>query len=246
MAQTASGRDRSSAVANGLAHKLRNSLNTMRTHIALLQKFTAGASDERVPRQLSKLEESVVGVEEILREFLTYASPVASEWVEAQLPSVVREVLNFVAEDLAHGSVQVCEEYSPNLPDVYVDESKLKRALLNLVVNARQAMPNGGTLTIGARASKHGYVLLEIADTGCGIPEAEQARIFQPFFTTKPEGLGLGLALVRRTIDDMHGRVRFQSLPGAGTVFRLFLPSAGRCRAALERAQQRREWLKTV
>ncbi len=246
MAQAATAKDREGVVAHGLTHKLRNSLNTMRTHIALLQKFTASCTEERVARQLGKLEETVIGVEEILREFLMYASPAKTEWAELDLPGVVREVLSFVAIDLEQGKVTVTEDYATPLPPLYADRNKLRRVLLNLIINARQAMADGGRICIRARPADDGFLMIEVDDTGCGIPEEEHTRIFQPFFTTKSEGLGLGLAVVKRAVEDLHGRIAFESRPGMGTVFRLLLPSAERCREILEYETHRQEWLQPV
>lgn len=239
-------KDRDRIVANGLAHKLRNCLNTMRTHIALLQKFTASTNEPRVPRQLGKLEEVVVGVEEILCEFLAFASPATAERTELDLPGVVREVLDFVTVDLEQGGVTVAEHYEPNLPQLYADRGKLKRVLLNLLVNARQAMPEGGRVTIQARPTADEHLLVELSDNGCGIPENEQSRVFQPFFTTKSDGLGLGLPVVKRTVEDLGGQVSFESTPGVGTVFRLFLPTAHHCREEIECAARQHEWLDPV
>ncbi|HZU38763.1 MAG TPA: ATP-binding protein [Gemmataceae bacterium] len=247
MAPAASAnKDRDSLVANGLAHKLRNSLNAMRTHIALVQKFTASSTEPRVPRQLGKLEEAIVGIEEILCEFLAFASPPATEWTELELPSVVREVLDFVTVDLEQGGVAVAEQYPPDLPKLYTDRNKLKRVFLNLLVNARQAMPEGGRVTIQARPTNDGYLVVEIRDNGCGIPEPEQAQVFQPFFTTKSDGLGLGLPVVKRTVEDLGGQVSFESKPDVGTVFRLLLPVAERCREELECAAHQQQWLDPV
>jgi signal transduction histidine kinase len=112
--------------------------------------------------------------------------------------------------------------------------------LLNLIINARQAMPEGGTLTVRARPSERGEVLLEVSDTGCGIPEEDRPRIFQTFFSTKPEGTGLGLAIVKRTIEDLGGRITFDSQVGRGTTFRIYLPPAQRRRVLLERQARSR------
>lgn len=246
MALAVSAREREKLIANGLAHKLRNSLNTMRTHIALLQKFTATSPEERALRQISKLEEAVIGIEEILREFLAFASPATGELAEVDLPGVVREVLEFLLADLEQSGVKVTENYEGELPRLYADRNQLKRVLLNLMINARQAMPDGGRLTIRACPADDGFVLLEISDTGSGIPMEEQDLIFQPFFTTKAEGLGLGLPVVKRTLEDLHGRISFESKPGVGTVFRVFLPSAEHRREVIDCEAHRQEWLQTV
>ena len=243
MPNPASAREQARMVANGLSHKVRNSLNAMRAHIALLQKFTASCGEERVPRQINKLEDAVVGLEEMVKEFLALASPAKNEWEEVELVSLIREVLDFVAMDLEQGQVSVVEEFAPRLPKVYVDRNKLKRALLNLVVNARQAMPQGGRLTARARRPKRGYVLLEISDTGGGISEEDTDRIFEPFFSSKPGGLGLGLAVAKRTIDDVRGQISFSSKVGEGTTFSILLPTAARQKAALERLARHQQWL---
>jgi two-component system sensor histidine kinase HydH len=245
MARAGSAKHRDRLVANGLAHKIRNSLNTMRAHIALAQKFTTLSSEQHLPRQIDKLEEAVVGLEEVIKEFLAFASPAQDEWQEVDLASVAREVLDFVGLDLEQGGVCVVEEFTAHLPQVYVDRAKLKRAILNLVVNARQAMPEGGRLVVRAKPAK-GHIVMEVSDTGAGIPPEEQPRVFEPFFTTKPDGLGLGLPVVKRTIEDFGGRTSFESRPGQGTTFQILLPSAARQRAALERHAGRQQWLDPV
>ena len=118
-----------------------------------------------------------------------------------------------------------------------MDRAKLKRAILNLLVNARQAMPEGGT--ISARADMDDdFVVIEIADTACGISEEDRPRMFESFFSTKPEGVGLGLAIVKRTIEDMSGTVDFESTVGRGTKFRIVLPSSAQSKKALAGAAQ--------
>jgi signal transduction histidine kinase len=234
--------DDSGQVAGGLVHKVRNSLNLMRAHLALLQKFTASCGEARVPHHLNRLEEAVGAMELTLREYLTYACPAKDDWGEIDLRALVREVLAFLALDLEQGQVTVREEYPPGPATVYADRGKLKRAVLNLIVNARQAMPDGGVLTLRLQEADR-RVTLEVGDTGCGIPAEDRDRVFQPFFSGKPGGLGLGLALVRRTIEGCRGQVTFDSQVNAGTTFRVVLPTARRLRAALERQARRRQWL---
>src|SRR5580700_10895269 len=112
MGNPASAKEQARMVAGGLSHKIRNSLNTMRAHIALLQKFTSPCAEERIPRQINKLEDAVVGLEEIVKEFLALASPARNEWEEVELVSLVRDVLDFVAVDLEQGQVSVAEEFA--------------------------------------------------------------------------------------------------------------------------------------
>jgi two-component system sensor histidine kinase HydH len=235
--------DRERALAHGLVHKIRNVLNLIRTHIALMQRFTAGSADGRVQRRVDKLEEAVVLLDGILKEYLALVSPADDDWEVLDLAAVVQEVMQFVAADLEQAGVVVVQEFTPRPAEVYADRGKLKRVILNLILNARQAMPAGGQLTLRTQAAGRGWVVLEVSDTGCGIAEADQARIFQPFFSTKPEGLGLGLVLVQRTVEGYRGWVSFESVPNQGTIFRVTLPAARRLRAALERETRRQEWL---
>jgi signal transduction histidine kinase len=121
----------------------------------------------------------------------------------------------------------------PKVSPVSADRAKLKRAILNLLVNARQAMPGSGTVTVRV-VGEGDSVVIEISDTGCGIREEDQPRLFESFFSTKSEGVGLGLAIVKRTIEDLSGFVDFESSLERGTTFRIVLPSAARSRRVFE------------
>lgn len=234
--------EESRRLALGLTHKVRNALNAMRTYIALLQRQAAGGEGGAGDR-LNKLEEAVGQLELIIGEFQSLASPQEGAEAELSLESVVREVAEFLALDLAQGRIVVEEEFRSRLPLVLANRDRLKRVVLDLINNARQAMAEGGVLTLRLEAPRRGQVLLEVADTGCGIAEECRARVFEPFYSTKPGGLGLGLAAAKRTAEDLGGRISFDSQPGQGTTFRLLLPSAQRRRATLERKALRRQWL---
>jgi signal transduction histidine kinase len=122
--------------------------------------------------------------------------------------------------------IEVVREIEPALPALTLDGRLVRQAILNIAVNAVQAMPRGGRLTV--RARRDGAALLvEIEDTGAGIPDEVRERIFEPFFTTKASGTGLGLAVVRRIVEGHGGEVRVHSTPGAGTTFALRFPLDG-------------------
>lgn len=246
MASTVSVPDRDRLMANGLAHKIRNWLNAMRAHLALLQKFSAPLTESRIPHHLNRLEDAVCGVEELLNEYLTVASPEPNDWQEVQIPALVDEVVRFAGLDLEQAGVSLRRELSADLPSILVDAGKLKRALLNLIVNGRQALERGGELTVRASLKPRGWIVVEVADNGCGIPDEERSRIFEPFFSTKPDGLGLGLLIVQRIASDLRGRLEFDSEVGRGTTFRITLPTARRLRGMLERERNRSEWLQPV
>lgn len=221
-------------LAGGLAHEIRNTLNAMHSQIALLRKQLppqAGPACERT----ALLERAVVELEQLVSEFLAFARPAKDQPQDVDLAGLIVELLDFVALDLEQGRVTAVTELAPNLPAVYVDPGKLKRALLNLLINARQAMPDGGTLTVRAWPDGAGQVLIEVRDTGCGIPEEDRPHIFQTFFSTRPGGTGLGLAVVKRTVEDFGGRIAFESEVGRRTTFRVSLPTAERRRVLLER-----------
>jgi signal transduction histidine kinase len=213
-------------LAGGLAHEIRNTLNAMHSQLALLRKNLPAAPESPSLKPISQIERALAELEELVGNFLAFARP-AQDRLEMMDPErMVRDVLEFAALDLEQGHVKVVTHLDSDLPAIYLDAGKLRRALLNLIVNARQAMTEGGTLTVSVRQRGHQELLIEIADTGGGIREEDQPRIFQSFFSTKPGGTGLGLAIVKRTIEDCGGQITFHSKVGCGTTFRIRLPLA--------------------
>jgi len=139
-------------------------------------------------------------------------------------------VLSLVAAKAEHERVAIVRELEA-LPVLEIDPDFIRTCLYNLVLNAFQAMAGGGTLTIGAR-ERDGQLALTVADTGTGIAKEQLAKVFDPFFTTKTEGLGLGLALIKRVIEEHGGRVGIESEEGRGSAVTLYLPlPAGGARA---------------
>lgn len=209
-------------MAGGLAHEIRNTLNAMHGQIALLRK-DAAQDDSRTAKRIAAIESAVVELEELVGLFLAFARPEKDESQQLDLRQLIHEVVDFAALDLAQGHISVRLDLPDELPAVRADAGKLKRVLMNLLINARQAMPEGGTLTVSA-CSRGGAVVVAVTDTGIGIPDKDKPHIFETFFSTKAEGTGLGLAIVRRTIEDLHGGVEFDSNPGR-TTFRFHLPA---------------------
>lgn len=222
-------------LSGGLAHEIRNPLNAMRAHIGLLRRKVASGDQEAAMRKVNQLETATQHLEQLLTDFLSYARPVADHLEEMAPGPLIHQALDFVELDLEQAGVEVVREIPEALPPVYIDADKLKRSLLNLFINARQAMPQGGTLTIRAKPLESSKVLIEVCDTGEGIPLESQPRIFETFFSTKREGTGLGLAVVKRTVEDLGGTIRFRSEPGVGTTFQIELPTSHRRRAILQR-----------
>lgn len=222
-------------LAGGLAHEIRNTLNAMHSQIGLLRKYLRQGANAEAVERTGQMERAVAELEQLVSDFLAFARPAKDRLDDVDLATLIRGVLDFTALGLEQAGVTVITELDSALPSVHADADKLKRVLLNLIINARQAMPEGGTLTVRAQAAGRGAVVIEVSDTGCGIPEGDRPRIFQTFFSTKPDGTGLGLAVVKRTIDDCGGRITFDSEVGRGTTFRIVLPAGERQRGLRER-----------
>ena len=151
---------------------------------------------------------------------------------QVDVAELAAEVVEFLSFDFEEAAVAVRVETAPGVPPVIGDRRKLRHVIVNLLVNARQAMPMGGQATIRIRPAG-AHVRLDIEDTGCGIPAEDQPRVFEAFFTTKSEGTGLGLAVVKRTIEDLGGAISFASEVGRGTSFHVLLPASGRYEATM-------------
>ncbi|HNC81766.1 MAG TPA: ATP-binding protein, partial [Nitrospira sp.] len=146
---------------------------------------------------------------------------------------LIREVLTLASHAIPPDTVDVRCQMHPLVPQLWCDGPKMKQVLLNLVLNAVQAMPKGGTLTLTACPSPPEIqevpaVHITVSDTGTGIPAELQSRVFDPFFTTKDQGTGLGLAIVHALVEAHHGRIDVESRPGHGTSFVITLPRGPR------------------
>jgi signal transduction histidine kinase len=220
------------AMSGGFAHEARNLLNALQTRIELLRKHLAG--NEKAGERVDKIEELASDMEQLFTDFLTLARPAEDHLEETDVATLIGQVLEFEQLELERSGVTVVCDFDPQTPPALVDRGKLKRAILNLIVNARHAMSEGGELKL--RVKPFGKrVLVEVEDSGCGIPQDDQPRIFQTYFTTKSEGTGLGLAIVRRTVEDFGGKVSFTSTAGVGTTFTIILLSVRQHRAAAKR-----------
>ncbi len=220
-------------LASGLAHEMGTPLNVITGNAQYLLR--KGPSD---PVQVSMLEQIVSQAQKIaalIRRLLDLSRPADARLGPVDLPALVRQTLDIVPR-VSRG-VEVRCDLDDEIGPVLADPKLLEHALMNLIVNACQAMPDGGRLALVAsvestKVTAAGpFVVLAVADTGCGIPAENLARVFEPFFSTKPspEGTGLGLAIVDRIIRQHGGRVEIDSTPGRGTVVLLRLRPAPRC-----------------
>jgi signal transduction histidine kinase len=165
----------------------------------------------------------------LITRFLDFARPARMNWEKGDLAGMLDRVTErFEREKSGPArSVSVFKNYSPDIPPIAFDPQLLEGALLNLVMNAAQASPPDGVVTIKTRrvdANPGPAVEVAVIDRGSGIDPKNLESIFNPFFTTKPDGVGLGLAIVSKIIDDHGGKIAVESTPGEGSVFRVFLP----------------------
>jgi two-component system, NtrC family, sensor histidine kinase HydH len=206
----------------GMAHEIRNPLNSIRGFTQLLSgKFPEGSGESRaagiIIREVDRLNR-------VITDLLDFSRPKEVRFSLLDLNEVVRSAVPLVEREGAAGGVKVVEELAPDGVTVRGDGDSLKQALLNLLLNALQAMPDGGVLTLTTRAEEGGAIL-DVSDTGVGISSADAANIFEPFFTMRQKGTGLGLAIVHRIVQDHGGEIRVRSAPGKGATFTVRFPA---------------------
>jgi signal transduction histidine kinase len=223
----------------GVAHEVKNPLNAMTIHLELLkQKLSAIPQPIVVPdgrggtREVDPAKHVVVIADAIRRldhvvvGFLKFARPEELRLQPVQLASIISEVVSMSAPEAEQRGVTVRAECSASLPEINADPGMLQQAVLNLALNACQAMPNGGTLRLACRTASHRRVEIDVEDTGVGIAPENLGRIFDLYFTTKDTGTGIGLSMVYRIVQLHDGEVEVESTPGHGTRFRLVFPQA--------------------
>lgn len=204
------------------AHEIRNPLSSMRMLAQmLLQK--PDMSGDRAQRSVQYILEEIERIDTIVKGLMDFARPAELNLTRQPVAPVLQNVLALMEATLAHHHIQLTLDVSPETPEIRFDSDKLKQAFMNLVLNAVEAMPQGGELRVSTFIADEN-VCIQVADTGVGIPEADVPRIFEPFFTRKTKGTGLGLANVERVIAEHAGKVEIDSRPGDGTRVVVKLP----------------------
>jgi PAS domain S-box-containing protein len=224
----------------GLAHEVRNPLASIKTSIQMLMDDLADeGTTESSPEQVARVEiaqestsvmlKEVERLDTLVRDMLLFARPRQLHRVRCDLPALSDHVLQLLQVQYADASIQICRNYD-SVPTLWVDTGQIEQVLLNLYANAMQAMPDGGILTITCheinkqQRETSRWVELFVADTGGGIASKHLEDIFKPFFTTKAHGIGLGLPITRRFIEDHGGSLLVESEVGKGTTFTIRLP----------------------
>ncbi len=209
-------------LTSGVAHEVKNPLNAMVLQLELLKSKLADHGD-RVAPQLEILSNEIRRLDRVVKTFLDFTRPVELHPTVTEMESLIREVFTLAEPQARQNNVRLVLECDGALPTVRVDRDLVKQALLNLVLNGCQAMPSGGELKVTPRSTLN-RVELEIADQGVGIPPDTRQRIFSLYYTTKPGGTGIGLAMASRIIQLHNGSIDFSSEVNRGTTFRISLP----------------------
>lgn len=205
----------------GIAHEVRNPL----TGISLLldelhdRMLDKPGDQALIARALGEMER----LEGLITELLDFASLPKASLRPGQLNTVLQETLFLVKKQCQHSQVELIADLSPDLPEIPLDSGKLKQAVLNLITNAIEAMPGGGTLTVSSQVEA-AELRVTVRDSGEGIPPDRIPLIFEPFYTSKAEGTGLGLSITHTIIADHHGRIEVESSPETGTTFTFWVP----------------------
>ncbi|HSR11016.1 MAG TPA: ammonium transporter [Thermodesulfobacteriota bacterium] len=212
-------------ISAGIAHEIRNPLTSIKILIHSLVEETA--TDASKEKDLGVIESEIERVNKIIRQFLDFARPRPPSLELQDIRHTLEETLALMNYEMESQRVSVERKYAPELPLIPLDREQMKQVFLNLLLNAAQAMDGGGVLTVSTSLNVDGgsgFVDVSIRDTGPGIAEDVKNRIFEPFFSTKEEGIGLGLPIAQRIVEEHGGKIRAENGPGEGTTFRVSLP----------------------
>ena len=209
-------------ITSGVAHEVKNPLNAMVLQLEIL-KSKLTDQGEKVGPHLEILSTEIRRLDRVAKTFLDFTRPVEIHPIPTSVEGLVREVFLLAEPQALQNNVRLVFEHEGTLPTINVDRDLMKQALLNLVLNGCQAMPSGGQLTVKPQTDGH-HLNLEVSDQGVGIPPEVRQKIFSLFYTTKPGGSGIGLAMAFRILQLHNGSIDFSSEVHHGTTFRVSIP----------------------
>jgi signal transduction histidine kinase len=215
-----------SQLAGGLAHEIRNPLSTLSLNLGLLAEDFQNPEtprDRRIQQRVERLNREVQRLHDILENFLRFARVQELKLAPTDLNALIEELSDFYEPQAATEGIVVRISFAADLPRLPLDADLFKQAVLNLVLNAEDAMAGGGELIMTTRRDDP-WVLLDVIDTGSGMTDDVLAKIFDPFYSTRPGGSGLGLPTTRKIVESHGGAIEVHSVPGKGSRFSLRLP----------------------
>ena len=218
------------ALAGQLAHEIKNPLSTIRLTMELMAedfRDSDSARDRRAVQKIATVQRECQRLQDLLDNFLNYAKVRRFDPQPTDLNREVQQLLDFFRPQALEAGIEIIGYFDPDLPTTRLDRESFHGALLNLVINAQQSMPEGGQLVVRTRATPK-HVALDLIDSGPGMDEDTRAKIFKTFYSTKRGGSGLGLPIARKIIEAQGGEIFVQSEPGKGTQFTILLPALPR------------------
>jgi len=208
-------------LAAGVAHEVRNPLSSIKGYATYFSSLFDPQSDNKKAANI--MADEVDRVNRVISELLEFARPIELELKKTRIFELVDKALRLIKYEADPAGIKIISSVEPQLPEVEVDKDRLIQVLLNIFINAIQAMPSGGTLTVNVKAREN-MLQFAISDTGSGISPQDQANIFNPYFTTKKRGTGLGLAIAFKIIESHGGTITIESLKNKGTTFVITIP----------------------
>jgi PAS domain S-box-containing protein len=212
-------------ITAGVAHEVKNPLNSMRLWLENLKESIPLEPDSNAAQAVQVLDKEIDRLDAVVKRFLDFTRPMEIRLEATHLPDLLKEVLEIAQPQFQKANVQVAQLLPIDVPEVYVDRALLQQAVLNLVLNAVDAMPEGGQLRV-VLSRRGDMAEIAVGDNGKGISPENRQKIFQLFFTTRPGGSGIGLASTFRIVQLHNGSINFTSEVGRGTTFRIELPLA--------------------
>jgi two-component system sensor histidine kinase AtoS len=210
-------------MAVGMAHEIKNPLAGIKVSIEVLLEELALADGDR--EVLVKVISEIKRLELLIKSLLNFAKPPKPQFSLVDVQGILDTVTSFSLKTPSFSPIMVLKDYAEHLPRIMADPMQLQQVFMNLILNAVEAMPGGGTLTLKTSLEKSSHVLvIMISDTGKGVDDDEKEKIFQPFFTTKSKGTGLGLAITKRLIEQHGGSIIAEKNHPTGTTFRISFP----------------------